>query len=99
MKIVFEIPDSMIKNESFSMEKIEKEIRSILFLRLFEEGVIPFQSLEEIISKPQTTQLPKSSNLENKHTKLQGIWKDREDMKNTTEYVQNLREKTIRREI
>lgn len=101
MKIVLEIPDSLNNKKSFSKDKFEQEIRSILFLKLYQEGYIPFQDFAlaiSTLSKKKVSKKKPTSPAE-KFLKLQGIWKDRTDIKDSVEYLQTLRNKIASREI
>ncbi len=111
MKLIFEIPDSVSEKKTFSKSKLEREVHAILLLRLYQDGFIPYQDISEIISlsfsentkkkKGISTQKINNSNSTpgKNFLKLQGMWKNRADMKDTVKYVQDLRNKIGNREV
>jgi len=108
MKLTFEIPDSISEKKSFSKSKLEREVHAILFLKLYQEGFIPDRDIANILSSYKSENLKKKNGAINSKSqitpgknflKLQGMWKDRIDMKDTIKYVQNLRTRIGNREI
>ena len=111
MKLTFEIPDSITEKKAFSKSKLERDVHAILYLKLYQEGFIPDRDIGNILSsyklenskKKNEAKNRKPKNSENtpgkKFLKLQGMWKDRTDMTDTLEYVQNLRKRIGNREI
>ena len=111
MKLTFEIPDSVSKKKTFSKSKLEREVHAILFLKLFQEGFLPYQDINQLLSvsflesphkksrikkaKPKDTNITPGK----KFLELQGMWKNRTDMTDTVSYVQNLRARIGNREV
>ncbi len=99
MKIVLEIPDSINDKKKFSKEKLEREILSLLFLKLYQEGFIAFKEFANVVSLPMLKQKKNLRSPGKNFLKLQGIWKDRSDINNSLEYLNTLRKKIASREI
>jgi hypothetical protein len=108
MKLTFEIPDSVSEKKTFSKSKLEREVHAILLLRLYQDGFIPYQDISQILSLSFLESSKKESRLKTQKTnstpgksflKLQGMWKNRADMKDTVKYIQDLRNRIGSREI
>lgn len=111
MKLTFEIPDSITEKKTFSKSKLERDVHALLYLRLYQEGFIADRDIGNILSSYKLENSKKKNGAENrkrknseitpgkKFLKLQGMWKNRTDMTETIEYLQNLRMRIGNREI